>query len=135
MLRRRSGQSGLKDTKFYGFGAAVLTGFFVILGCLFLFSAVISKIDAPSAVVAVMSTAALCAGAYSGGFVGAKKRRKNGMMVGIVTGTAIFFVIFLLSLIFAKTAVSISAGTKLILAVIFGAVGGVIGVNSKNKRY
>lgn len=135
MLRKRSGLSGLKDTRFYGLGAAVLTGFFVILGCLFLFSAVISKIDAPSAVVAVMSTVALCAGACSGGFAGAKKRQKNGMLVGIVTGTAIFAIIFLLSLIFAKTAVSISAGTKLILAVVFGAIGGVIGVNSKNRKY
>lgn len=135
MPRSKSKLTSYKESRIYCAVISALTGFFVIMGCLFLFSAVISKIDAPPALITVMSTISLCVGAYVGGFTGAKKRRKNGMLMGLLTGAVIFAAIFIISIIFAKTAITFTAASKLLLTVVFGAVGGIVGVNSKIKRY
>ena len=125
----------IKETRIYCAVISALTGFLVIMGCLFVFSALLAKVDAPPVLVAVMSTISLCAGAYAGGFTSAKKRRKNGMLVGIITGAVMFATIFLVSIICAKTAINLTAASKLILTLIFGAVGGIVGVNSRHRKY
>ncbi|NLZ46303.1 MAG: TIGR04086 family membrane protein [Clostridiales bacterium] len=135
MSRNKKAMSSFKETRTYCTLLAVLIGFLAIMGCLFIFSIIISKIDAPSILVTVMSTIALGIGAYSGGFVCAKKRRKNGMFMGLVTGAIIFFLIFILSVIVVRTAINFTFATKLILAIVCGAIGGVVGVNSKSRKF
>lgn len=135
MARNKKEISNFKETKIYCTLTAVLIGFLSIMGCLFIFSIVISKIDAPSVLVTVMSTISLGIGAYFGGFICAKKRRKNGMLMGLITGGIIFFIIFLLSIIIVRSAISLTFASKLILAVVCGAIGGIVGVNAKNRRY
>lgn len=135
MQHRKSFVSNFSRSRFFTVFSALMTGFLVLMGCLFLFSLIVSKIDMPDAAITVMSTVSLCAGAYAGGFCCAKKRRKNGLVSGVLTGFSMFVVIFLISLIFARTAVSISAFSKLMWAVVFGAVGGVLGVNSKRRGF
>lgn len=135
MQRRKNKLSWVYDTKAFCLLVAVVVGFFVIMGCLFLFSVIVSKIDLPKGALAVMSTMALCVGAFSGGLTCAKKRRKNGLFMGVLTGVAMFVLIFVLSIIFARTAVTFTAAAKLFWAVVFGAVGGIIGVNSKRHKY
>lgn len=135
MQRRKTNLSGIKDTKLFCVAFSLVVGFLVIMGCLFLFSLLMTKVDLPQGAVAVMSTIALCCGAYAGGFSCAKKRRKNGLFMGIATGVAIFSVIFILSLIFAKTAVNFTAASKLFWTIVFSAIGGIVGVNSKSRRF
>lgn len=135
MQRRKNNLHNFTQTRAFCMLAAVGIGFFVIMGCLFLFSLLISKIDMPEGAVSVMSTVALCVGAFSGGFSCAKKRRKNGLVMGIATGGIMFFIVLLLSLIFAKTAITFTAASKLFWTVVFSAIGGIIGVNSKKQKY
>jgi putative membrane protein (TIGR04086 family) len=94
-----------------------------------------TKFDAPEPLVSVMSSFSLCLGAYVGGYTAAKRRRQNGMIIGILTGIFIYCVIFFAGVIFAKNSISFSFLTKLIMTLICAAVGGVVGVNSKGKRY
>lgn len=115
--------------------AASLIGFGVIFLMVLLIAFIITKLDVADNVISFMTSAALCTGAYVGGFISAKRRRKNGLLMGILCGVFIFFVIFVLSLLFAKTAGGMNGSSKLVLTLIFGAIGGVVGVNSKNNKF
>lgn len=112
-----------------------LVGFAAVFVLVLLFAFIITKIDASETIISVMTSVALCVGAYVGGVVSAKKRRKNGLLMGVLCGVFMFFVIFVLSTFFAQTAESFSGSTKLIMTLIFSAVGGIVGVNSKDNRF
>lgn len=135
MQRRKNKLSQVYESKAFCLLLAVVVGFFVIMGCLFMFSLIVSKIDLPKGALAVFSTIALCVGAFSGGLTCAKRRGKNGLLFGVATGVAMFVVIFVLSLFFARTAVTFTAASKLFWTIVFGAVGGIVGVNSKSRKY
>ena len=135
MQRRKNNLSDFMESRAFCILISIAVGFFVIMGCLFVFSLLISKIDVPDGAVKAMSTIALCAGAFAGGFSCAKKRRKNGLFMGVATGIAIFLAVFVISLIFARTVVNFTAFAKFFWTVVFASVGGVMGVNSKRHRY
>ena len=44
-------------------------------------------------------------------------------------------VIFIISTFFAQTISGFSGSAKLIMTLIFGALGGIVGVNSKSRRF
>ncbi len=114
---------------------SALSGFAIIIVCILAFAFIITKIDVTDKVVSVLSSAALCAGAYAGGFISAKKRRRNGLFMGILCGLFMFFIILVVSTFFIQTISGFSPSLKLILTLLFGAIGGIVGVNSKNNRF
>ena len=114
---------------------SALSGFAIIIVCILAFAFIITKIDVTDKVVSVLSSAALCAGAYAGGFISAKKRRKNGLFMGVLCGLFMFFIILIISTFFIQTISGFSPSLKLILTLLFGAIGGIVGVNSKNNRF
>ncbi len=112
-------------------GWAILIVLLIVLGFAFL----LTKIDVPEAVVSVVTAAALCIGAYAGGYVGARRNRRNGLLLGVLCGGIVFILLFIFSVIFASSTEGLSGGAKLFLVMFCGAVGGIVGVNSKNTRY
>lgn len=114
---------------------SALLGFAVVFVCILAFAFIITKIDVTDKIVSVLSSAALCVGAYAGGFISAKRRRKNGLFMGVLCGLFMFFVILIISTFFVQTISGFSPSLKLILTLVFGAVGGIVGVNSKNSRF
>lgn len=109
-------------------------GLFLIFVVIAAFALIITKVDATDFMLSVMSTAALCIGAYFGGFISAKRTGRNGLLMGILCGVFIFLAIAVLSIFFSKAAESFSVPVKLILTLICAGAGGVIGVNSKHIR-
>ncbi len=108
----------------------------LITAVIFMFvSFVMTKIDISKSVTQLISVAALALGTYFGGFICAKKYRKNGLIRGAVCGFSIFLIVTLLGSIFAGSLLSFSASSKLMLVIITGAIGGAVGVNSKRRRY
>lgn len=61
---------------------SALSGFAIIIVCILAFAFIITKIDVTDKVVSVLSSAALCAGAYAGGFISAKKTQKKRIVYG-----------------------------------------------------
>lgn len=114
---------------------SALAGFIVIFFMVLLFAFLITKIDASDTIISVMTSVALCVGAYTGGLISAKKRRKNGLLMGVICGIFMFFIIFVISSFFAQTTAGFSGSSKLIMTLIFSALGGIVGVNSKNSRF
>lgn len=134
-MQRRSTINSFKSSRLYCTASSSFVGIVVILICLLIFSLFMTKFDAPEPMVSVMSSLALCVGAYVGGYIAAKRKRQNGMIIGILTGIFIYCIIFFAGVIFAKNSISFSFLTKLIMTLICAAIGGVFGVNSKGKRY
>ena len=106
----------------------VVIGFIITAAIFLLVSFIMTKIE-------LISVSALALGTYFGGFICAKKYRKNGLIRGAVCGFSIFLTVTILGSIFAGSILSFSASSKLLLVVITGAVGGAVGVNSKRRRY
>ncbi len=134
-MQRRSTINSFKSSRLYCTASSSFVGIVVILICLLIFSLFMTKFDAPEPMVSVMSSLALCVGAYVGGYIAAKRKRQNGIIIGILTGIFIYCIIFFAGVIFAKNSISFSFLTKLIMTLICAAIGGVFGVNSKGKRY
>lgn len=110
-------------------------GIIVILITLFLFSIILSKVNATEFVLSIVATISLCIGGYVGGYVCARKRRRNGLIQGIICGTIIFAIVLLFGTVFAKAVIEISTAGKLILTLLCSGVGGIVGVNTKKRRY
>ncbi len=127
--------SDIKSSRLYCTLSSSFIGVLVIVGCLLLFAAIMTKVDVPEGVMSAMSVFALCVGAFSGAYIASRKHRHNGMIIGILTGVIIYSLILIVGIIFAKSSVNFGLFSKLVITLICGAIGGIIGVNSRQKRY
>lgn len=96
------------------------------------FAFILTKIDVKDTAISVMSTAALGIGAYCGGYISGKRRRKNGLLMGVLCGVFIFLIVLILGALFSKAAQSFPLSAKLAVTLVCAAAGGVVGVNSRN---
>lgn len=110
-------------------------GIIVILLCLLCFAMLLSKLNAPPALVSAMASVSLCVGGYCGGYLCARKKRRNGLAMGVACGVIIFMIVMIFGIVFAKAAIGVSSGGKLFFTMLCGAIGGVVGVNTKKRRY
>lgn len=117
-----------KNSRLMPYGAGLCLGY-AALAAISGVAALIVLITDASGAAGVAAIAAIAAGSFISGRVVGKINRKNGMKSGAICGTAFIVPILLFSVIFGK------AGTfllfvKIALSVVFGAVGGVSGVNA-----
>ena len=114
---------------------AALCGSGAVFVLIVIFGAVMTRIDIGDGVLSVLTSAALCVGAYFGGYVAARKRRQSGLLMGALCGLIMFGVIFAGSYFFAGTAGGFSGSAKLVMTLVCGAVGGIVGVNSRKNWF
>ena len=82
-----------------------------------------------------IAPAALTAGGFLGGFIAAKKAKKNGLLNGAAVGTLLFLIIAFLSLALTDTDISYIFWIRFGICVLSSALGGIFGVNSSKKPY
>ena len=127
--------NNLKNSKAFNVISSIFFGAIVTIICLVAFSFIMTKIDAPDGLVSAMASISICVGSYFAGFLVSKNRRKNGLITGIFCGILIFCFTFILSMFFIRSAMSMGFLTKLIMILICSSIGGIVGVNSKIKKY
>ncbi|MCH5194399.1 MAG: TIGR04086 family membrane protein [Oscillospiraceae bacterium] len=132
-MRRKTPAERIKTEKLL----LVLNTGLACVGAVFLavtfFSAIATVVDFTDGVFTVMASAALCAGCFTAGFTAAKRRRRNGLKVGLACGAIIFAITLLGGIIFVR---GFSAGgffTKLLMILSCSAIGGIFGVNSPKR--
>lgn len=130
MRNRKTTASGV-----FGAGLAALCGSGAVFVLIVAVGFVMTRVDISEGTVSVLTSAALCVGAYFGGYVAARRRRQSGLMMGTLCGLMMFGLIFAGSYFFAGTAGGFSGSAKLVMTLVCGAVGGVVGVNSKNNWF
>lgn len=85
------------------------------------------------AAAAYLSVVALGIGALSGGFVGAKKAGGKGLLWGSVCGALLFLILILIGFSFFAEVRGTALWFRLVMAVLCGAIGGVLGINTRRQ--
>lgn len=89
----------------------------------------------PADLTKYVMLAVLGSGAMFGGFIAARITKSAGLLVGMLTGFVIFILITILGLIKNTDAVSIATLLRFIITIVTGAIGGILGVNKKEKLH
>lgn len=110
-------------------------GMIATLFCLVVFSLVMTYVDLPQGIVSALASISLCIGSYFAGFYSARKSRRHGIAVGAMSGFAVFVIAFLIHIIFVRNGITTALFSKLAMIMVCSVIGGIIGVNSKVKKY
>lgn len=126
-------KSNIKNSRAVSMVTSLVCGVAVTVLCLLAFSFVMTRFDTSDGIVSAMSSVALCVGSYFASFLVARRHRKNGLVTGILCGVIVFAVTFLVGVIFMKVSLSMGIFPKAVMLLVCGAIGGIIGVNSKAR--
>lgn len=130
---KRSASSGKNEILFHllwGLLAGLATVAVGMLICAF----VLTRRDFPESAAVPMGTACIALGAGVAGFVTARIRRSQGMIVGAMTGAAMFLLLLIVSIFVSGTQFTVATPVRLMLCVALSALGGILGVNLAAKR-
>ncbi|MDO4863100.1 MAG: TIGR04086 family membrane protein [Ruminococcus sp.] len=127
---RRHRQS-LWANMFLSHGAAVLCGSAAMLATAAVTSALSYFILGSTQFVGFFAALSAAVGGFTAGYVCGKYRRRYGLLSGIVCGAVLYAALSLAGLFALGVPADIR---KLLLIVTAGAIGGVIGVNTKRPK-
>lgn len=130
-LRRRK---SLKPGFLSLIALAAVGGYAVVLLLVSLLSFITSKAAPDNTVISVFTSLALFVGAYTGGYISAKHRHKNGLLMGLCCGLFMFLVILVIGLFISGKSEGFGAPAKFFITIIASGIGGVAGVNSTTFR-
>lgn len=111
----------------FGFAVPVLFGIFCMVLSSGVFSALSLWLMKSMQFVNFLTVVSLMIGGYFSGFICGRYRRRHGLVDGVICGAIIYAVLMCGGLAYDVFPVK----EKLLLLMIAGAVGGVVGVNSK----
>lgn len=124
---RRHRRSLWTNTAF-SYAAAVLCGMICAAFTALFLAALIFFVMRDMKLVKSFATASLAFGAYTGAFLHGKYRRRKGIFAGSLCGVLMYAAVSISCFIICGQPTGIK---KLLLLAVFGAAGGVAGVNSK----
>lgn len=113
--------------------------FGVVIGALttvvlLMFAALLlSAVSLPKAVIMPVALATVALGSLVGGFGTARVSRERGLLFGAACGLLLFLIIAVAGVLAMPSASGVTTFVKLALAVGFGALGGILGVNVGRK--
>lgn len=88
----------------------------------------------PLAAADWLSAAAFCIGAFVGGFVASSIVKEKGLLTGLLCGIVLMAIAFLIGTIFSRIDTSLFLLVKAAGSILFGMLGGILGVNRKHRR-
>ena len=130
---RKSSIIVARNERFMLFLTSILACVGAVFLCVTFFSAIIAKFDLSDGLITLMSSVSLCAGCFAASYTASKRRRKSGLITGVLCGGIIFFAVLAAGIIFVK---GMSAGgmfSKLIMIITCSVIGGIVGVNSRSR--
>lgn len=90
--------------------------------------------DIPDAVLDAAAVIIIGAAAYFAAYRSTQINRSKGIKQGFLCGVSLFLLLFILSLMFSVCHFSELMAVKAAVCLIFGIVGGVIGINTKKTK-
>ena len=104
----------------------------IIFMCL-LSVVIISSGLLPIDVINYITIAILSIGAFFGGYISTKITKSAGLVIGAITGFAIFLLITVFGLIKSNDTITINTLIRFIATLITGCLGGILGLRKKEK--
>lgn len=112
----------------------MITGALVIAAIIMLCALFFVIRDMPQTAAMPIALVAAGIGSVIGGVAAARSMREQGMIIGGLTGLALFAITFIVSLFIDGGTFSIFTPMRFIIMTLAGALGGILGVNSSAKR-
>ena len=106
-------------------------GAVVCLLLLLLMAAVIAAVDVPKAAITPLAVVASAVGAFVGGIVAAKIAKEKGLLFGAACGLILFVLVLVAGFAVLEEVRGSFAVAKLFILIGCGAIGGILGVNSR----
>lgn len=127
-----------KQVKMHGFVTPVLFGilgaFIASVLLLALFSFLMTVRDMPNGVITPFACVSISVGAAMGGFIATRLFQSRGLIIGMITGFVFFVILYLVGIIVQQAELNGMLLLKVSLSVVFGAFGGIAGVNKRSKK-
>ena len=87
----------------------------------------------PGNFAGLLTTVIACVSVFSGSYLVTFRMKEQGLFYGFAAASAFVFLILMVSLVVYRNTFDFSSIWKLFAILITGAIGGVLGVNRKNK--
>ncbi len=117
------------------FKNSLLRGFAISLAAALAVSTAVGTaalfIDIPDGLLDKLSFAVLALAAYIAAYASTQFYRSKGLIQGLICGAGVFAAAFICGTVFLKQLPSDYAAVKAVLCAVFGAIGGIKGVNTK----
>lgn len=99
-----------------------------------MFAAIIAALNLNVSSAGPLASLCIGAGSFVSGFWASKKIKNRGILIGAVCGAVMFTLLKLVALIINPLGFTLITLIHFAIIVICGCIGGVLGVNSTNKR-
>lgn len=130
----RKNRIKLRKMKYYGIILSNICGTSLSAGLVIFFSYIGSKLDLPTGLISIMLSISFAAGGILAGYLFGKNKRRLGLLNGMVCGAVMYAETFVVGIFFVGGAPPLRLMRYLFLLCASGALGGVLGVNSKIRR-
>lgn len=122
----------MKKVKALLLSAGVMTAVSALL--LALLALIVSKMGSlPRGLLPVLTTVAGSAAVFLGGFTASLYAREKGILLGIASGSIFAICLAAVTLLLFQGELGLSSIGKLAAILLSGSIGGILGVNRKNK--
>ena len=112
-----------------GIAFSVMIFFIMIV----IFSIIITKIDVSDGVIQVLTLSALGISSFFCSFINQRGTKQRGIIVGAISGTEIFLIIFIIGLFGSNGVFTALMLKKMLTIILAGLLGGILSANSKKK--
>lgn len=113
--------------------SAVVGVIFIALSVL-LSAGMMMAADMPESYASPISGICVGVGALVSGFLASKKIKSGGIINGLICGGIIYLLILFFSLFISENGFSFNTLYHSLITIISAAIGGILGVNAKNRR-
>lgn len=132
-------KTGEAENKWTASLKAILFGFcagaIVCTVCLLIFAFLFTQAKLlPLSMIRPLVLVACLFASFVGGFCAARKRKMQGMFYGLITALVLFGVLALISAVKTAQPFTFYALVACFSMLLLGAIGGILGVNKKNRR-
>ena len=117
-------------TMFISILVGALTTFILIA----IFAAILTFFDLSEGVSVILSTIAIVLGAYVCGYLAGYIGKEKGLLSGLTSGASFYVIVAIIAVIITKSGLTSLFFIRLVLCLIFSAVGGIVGLNKTLKR-
>lgn len=97
--------------------------------------AILNMTSFPHKLIVYIICGILAIGGFAGGYITGRINKSSGILYGVTTGIVIFFIVFLAGLSSVLSGFTLFTILKLAILVISSAIGGILGVNKKEKLH
>ncbi len=123
-----------KTAKAVGIGAAASLAVILLILCAACGILMMTS-SIPTDSLPYLALAAAAAGTFVGGFIAAAITRSKGLIVGLLCGAAVFLCLLVIGLCSGAGQLGMLTIIRAVIALLFGALGGIKGVNRKEKLH